>query len=134
MLASFFKNKFLSDKEDFIRTKKLCFGCLASSSHRSRECTNRLVCRKCSRPHPTSLHKGEHSTHSGNGTRFTSGDGKGATTSNTNHTGKNSESCNASEFSRAMNVSTKKVTRIMCPAVPISIRNRITDEIFIPLW
>lgn len=57
----FFKKKTRLEKEDFIKTKNLCFGCLASTDHHSRDCKNRLECRECHKSHPTSLHNDEKS-------------------------------------------------------------------------
>ena len=34
----------------------VCFGCLKKASHRSKDCKKKLVCRKCSKNHPTVLH------------------------------------------------------------------------------
>jgi hypothetical protein len=47
------------DKIDFLKSKKLCFGCLKQGSHMSKDCTKRLTCQKCNRPHPTVLHRDE---------------------------------------------------------------------------
>lgn len=55
----FFIKKSMSDREQFVRKNKICFGCLQSDSHRSEECKGRLICTICSKFHPTALHKDE---------------------------------------------------------------------------
>ena len=52
----FFNKKSMSEKEDFIKKNKLCFACL-KTGHSSRGCNNRMKCKKCSKLHPTSLHR-----------------------------------------------------------------------------
>ncbi|KAA0202577.1 hypothetical protein HAZT_HAZT012204 [Hyalella azteca] len=58
----FFKEKTFEEKGDFIRKLGLCFGCLGSG-HRSRECSQKLICSICQERHPTVMHlnKGAHS-------------------------------------------------------------------------
>ena len=53
----FFIKMPISDRENFIRTNNLCFGSLKSTSHRSRDCKDRLTCTTCYKRHPSSLHK-----------------------------------------------------------------------------
>jgi hypothetical protein len=47
----------MEEKQELIRNLQLCFGCLRSSSHISKDCKDRAICRICQRLHPTSLHK-----------------------------------------------------------------------------
>ena len=61
----YFNKKSQDEKRKFIKDKKICFGCMKSSDHSSKECKNRLSCTKCSGKHPTSLHI-EHAPTSGN--------------------------------------------------------------------
>lgn len=53
----FFDKKPMSAKEKFIKEKRLCFGCLKNTDHVSRNCPEKLVCKKCSKKHPSSLHR-----------------------------------------------------------------------------
>lgn len=50
-----FKRKKHRDMIHFLKEKHLCFGCL-STSHMSRDCEKRLICKTCSQSHPTVLH------------------------------------------------------------------------------
>ena len=45
----------LDEKHNFIRSRRLCFGCLRYC-HSNRDCQRRLRCSKCDRQHPTLLH------------------------------------------------------------------------------
>ena len=45
----------LDEKHNFIRSRRLCFGCLRYG-HSNRDCQRRLRCSKCDRQHPTLLH------------------------------------------------------------------------------
>ena len=45
----------LDEKHTFIRSRRLCFGCLRYG-HSNRDCQRRLRCSKCDRQHPTVLH------------------------------------------------------------------------------
>ena len=51
----FFKSKVYEEKVEFIKTKRLCFGCLREG-HTSRGCTRRMTCNVCQKKHPTLLH------------------------------------------------------------------------------
>lgn len=44
-----------TEKIDFLRAKRLCFGCL-KHGHMSKGCKEKLCCQKCSLMHPTLLH------------------------------------------------------------------------------
>ncbi|KAL9966153.1 hypothetical protein ACROYT_G024179 [Oculina patagonica] len=44
------------DRKDFFFEKFLCFGCASSRQHQAASCKNKLVCRVCSKTHPTCLH------------------------------------------------------------------------------
>ncbi|XP_041364376.1 uncharacterized protein LOC121379790 [Gigantopelta aegis] len=50
-----FLAKSVSERKEFAREKRLCFGCL-HVGHRSGDCKKRSKCKTCSRYHPTSLH------------------------------------------------------------------------------
>ncbi|KAK3752530.1 hypothetical protein QZH41_005142 [Actinostola sp. cb2023] len=50
-----FTKKSLEEKKGFITQKGLCFACYGSN-HRSKGCTNRRLCKKCNKSHPTALH------------------------------------------------------------------------------
>ena len=52
----FFLKKNHEARRDFIKEKKLCFGCLKSTEHSSKNCQNRIVCKHCKATHPSSLH------------------------------------------------------------------------------
>ena len=56
--CTFFLQKSNSEKSNFIKEKKLCFGCLKNSNptHTSKTCKNKIVCKTCNNKHPTSLH------------------------------------------------------------------------------
>lgn len=51
-----FLEKAVSDRVSFIKSERLCFGCL-KPGHYSKSCTNRNICEKCSKGHPTCLHE-----------------------------------------------------------------------------
>ena len=47
--------KSLSDRRDFVKEKKLCYGCF-SDQHIAKNCKDKQSCKTCSKQHPTSLH------------------------------------------------------------------------------
>lgn len=51
-----FLEKAVTDRVKFIQTEKLCFGCL-KPGHHSKSCSNRDVCKRCNKSHPTCLHE-----------------------------------------------------------------------------
>ncbi|KAL5011234.1 hypothetical protein ScPMuIL_011683 [Solemya velum] len=51
-----FIKKTATEKQDFVRQNGLCFGCLMPG-HLSKSCTNKSVCQKCKKRHPTCLHR-----------------------------------------------------------------------------
>ena len=51
-----FISKSMEERREFVMKKGLCFGCLKSSDHRSRQCPDRATCNVCKKRHPTSLH------------------------------------------------------------------------------
>ena len=57
----FFLKKTYEDRRDFIKERKLCFGCLKTSEHNSKNCKNRIICKHCKGNHPSSLHKDKNS-------------------------------------------------------------------------
>jgi hypothetical protein len=57
-----FLRKPWSERHEFIKDSKLCFGCLKLAGHRSKQCSDRLTCRTCGKSHPTSLHKAQPDT------------------------------------------------------------------------
>ncbi|XP_024119462.2 uncharacterized protein LOC112140681 [Oryzias melastigma] len=50
-----FTEKTVQDRVKFVKTEKLCFGCLMIGHH-SKKCDKRSTCDKCHRKHPTCLH------------------------------------------------------------------------------
>ena len=58
-ICFFFLKKTMEQRENFIKEKKLCFGCLhpTSAEHSAKTCKRRNTCKKCSKKHPTSLHR-----------------------------------------------------------------------------
>lgn len=53
----FFLKKSLSEREKFVKSNNLCFACLSSTEHRSKNCEQKIECSKCGKLHPTSLHR-----------------------------------------------------------------------------
>lgn len=51
-----FLEKAVSDRVSFIKSERLCFACL-KPGHHSKSCTNRNICERCSKGHPTCLHE-----------------------------------------------------------------------------
>ncbi|XP_059380370.1 uncharacterized protein LOC132115947 isoform X1 [Carassius carassius] len=51
-----FLEKAVSDRVSFIKSERLCFGCL-KPGHHLKKCTNRNICERCSKGHPTCLHE-----------------------------------------------------------------------------
>jgi len=99
----FFKKLPMAERQKLVESKGLCFGCLDSSSHMSRQCKNRLVCNLCSKTHPTSLHRSFN--------RSTDGV--------------------SSEVSRSVCASTVDVStnsldsrRVVCPAIPVALKDK----------
>ena len=50
-----FGDKPYQEKQEFVREKGLCFGCL-QRGHFTKNCTSRSKCKKCDKCHPTCLH------------------------------------------------------------------------------
>ena len=50
-----FRLKTFEFRNNFVRDKRLCFGCLAKG-HQARECRSRRDCQICSGRHPTAMH------------------------------------------------------------------------------
>ncbi|XP_013403245.1 uncharacterized protein LOC106168647 [Lingula anatina] len=50
-----FTSKSMADKRQFLKEKRLCFGCYRPD-HISKGCLGKRVCQKCHKRHPTSLH------------------------------------------------------------------------------
>ena len=51
-----FRRKSEKEKSQFVREKKLCYGCLKGPGHYSKSCPKRETCSICTKKHPTSLH------------------------------------------------------------------------------
>lgn len=49
------KGKSLDERRNFVKEKKLCFGCL-KVGHNAKDCRHRLSCDSCKGNHPTLLH------------------------------------------------------------------------------
>lgn len=100
----FFAKKSLQEKENFIRNNQLCYGCLASSDHRARNCPHRITCKICEKNHPSSLHRDPQQLPR-----------------------KYSEEPHDQE-TRAMNSLLTGKLRVVCAAVPVIIRDTITNK------
>ncbi len=50
-----FIEKTIQDRVKFVRSERLCFGCL-QTGHHSRRCDDKSTCEKCQKRHPTCLH------------------------------------------------------------------------------
>ena len=67
-----FAKKSIDEKRDFLKEKRLCFGCYGYN-HMSKGCMKKLQCKTCAKCHPTALHvdnfqmsrNGEHQYSSG---------------------------------------------------------------------
>ncbi|XP_070183219.1 uncharacterized protein [Littorina saxatilis] len=46
----------LVEIRDFLFKNRICYGCLRSKDHQSRQCMQRQTCKKCKKAHPTCLH------------------------------------------------------------------------------
>ena len=53
-----FKSKSTKERNDFVKSKHLCFNCLSSTAHSAQSCKSPVRCRApgCGRPHHTMLH------------------------------------------------------------------------------
>ena len=64
-----FGAKSAQEKQEFIRKRGMCYGCLLCG-HITKNCPNRSKCNKCEKTHPTSLHRdkipGEYKTEANN--------------------------------------------------------------------
>ena len=110
--CKFFLQKPMEEKVEFIEAKKLCFGCLKYSNHRSRDSKIRLVCDICGDPHPSSLHKAPMVRR-----RPTV----------------NYEGLEASSNPReqAFRASSSQSGRVVCPGIPVGIKINGTNEILV---
>ena len=109
----FFLRKSLPNREAFIKSKKLCFGCLMTDSHRTKDCSNKIVCKKCHKLHPSSLHKDFNSK-----------------TNLSSH--KSVSKISESEIgAQALAASHETSDRIICPSMPVGIRRKGTNEMII---
>ena len=111
----FFARKSIADKEEFIKRQNLCYGCLKSSNHMSKDCKDKLTCRTCERKHPTCLHRDQNEQEkvkpkSSYEKKDVSHDQKVPTDA------------------RNINLVVKGATKIACPAVPVILRSKITNE------
>ena len=115
----FFLQKTIENREDFIKSKKLCFGCLKYSNHRSKDCKLRLTCKKCGKSHPTSLHKErkEDRTH----VMRASYNPKWQPTE--------TETLPQAQAFRARTSTANE--RVVCPSVPVGIRVNNSDQIIV---
>lgn len=93
----------MADKEQFVKTKGLCFGCLCEG-HRSKQCEQKLKCTKCDKLHPSSLHRADYE-------RKVSYEDISKKDEN-------------DETKRELNMKTRDDGRIMCPAIPVTITNK----------
>ncbi|XP_030834543.1 uncharacterized protein LOC115921321 [Strongylocentrotus purpuratus] len=60
-----FLRKDMSQRKDFIKNERLCYGCL-EKGHMSKYCQSRLVCKKCSKRHPSCLHEDQRDSNKAN--------------------------------------------------------------------
>lgn len=51
----------IAERLKYLRKKDVCFGCLKTAKHVSKDCKCRLTCNKCQRRHPTVLHDDKYS-------------------------------------------------------------------------
>lgn len=102
----FFLAKSLEDRENFVRKNNLCYGCLSTDKHRSKNCTERIKCKRCDKLHPTSLHKEYKEQLS-----VTTADGNVY----------NNPNNNMMTIETAMAIKSSSHKRCMCPAVPVVI-------------
>ena len=112
----FFLKKSLADRELFVKAKKLCFGCLNSSNHQSKDCQNKIECKKCGKLHPTSLHK---EINSKRVTDF----------SRRNYENISNRSSNFN--AQALTASHEIDGRVICPSVPVYIKRKDTGQLII---
>ena len=104
----FFLRKSLNEREEYVRLKKLCFGCLRFSNHRSRECKSRIKCKTCNGLHPSSLHNDRKTAFKGR-----------------------EEQNIEKEPVQAFNTRNADDRKIMCPCVPVKIRKRNTSDFIV---
>lgn len=105
----FFAKKTNQDKVDFIKKLNLCYGCLRTSEHRSRDCKDKLVCKTCNKTHPTSLHKDVQKDDSNKSqVRESEGD-------------ENEE--------RNVNLVVKRKDKIMCPVIPVILKSKNSKNV-----
>ena len=102
----FFGKKPLREKEDFIRKLKLCFGCLKTDDHRSKDCQEKLVCNVCKKLHPSCLHRNESTKSNHNLERRTSN----------------------GNVDRDVNLVVMKNERIICPVIPVILRSKVSKK------
>lgn len=115
----FFKNKSITDRENFIKEKNICFGCLNSTDHRSRDCNSKLTCDTCQKLHPTSLHKQSPDTEVS--IPVNPSPPPESTDSSTLNT-------SSEPTANAFNIKNSLSNKVLCPAVPVAIRRKNSDK------
>ena len=126
----FFNKKSMSEREEFIKKNRLCFGCLLVG-HSSRVCSNRLQCNRCNKNHPTCLHRTTESTNTENVHNFfqQASDEASQSTTASSQDGEEDPQSEQSEPPEARSCNLKVAAtsasneqRIVCAAVPVYVR------------
>lgn len=134
----FFRKKSLTEREQLIRLKGLCFGCLQSTSHRSRNCQNKISCTTCHKLHPTSLHRENSIEERNERANFTEqqeeivegidNDPSDSSINPVENPTVNNE-LPAGNNVKAHNISSRQGgLNVMCPSVPVMIRKLNSNE------
>lgn len=127
----FFTKNSIPERDIFIRTNNLCFGCLMSTVHISRDCSNSATCFECKRSHPTCLHKPVPVVYTSTSRRESSAGRSSSQGASAGGRSDRSSSGRASPPNGAA-FNTKSggsECKVVCPAVPISIKFNNSDKI-----
>ncbi|XP_070198795.1 uncharacterized protein [Littorina saxatilis] len=112
-----FMKKTVKERQEFVFKRGLCFGCLLSVDHRSRQCKQRATCETCSKHHPTCMHDRDF-------VPFKNTDRDSAPTTNTNYaTHLSSKPMESASANAAQSDSCGVLTAMIVPVYVSSIDN-----------
>ena len=108
----------LNKRQDFIKSSKLCFGCLGTN-HSSKFCKKRAVCRICKGRHPTCLHRHGSAT-SAQANTIKPSESVPSTEERKEKTTSQKEELQEKKAHASLNRSAQS-QKVICPAVPVKI-------------
>ena len=103
----FFNKKNYTEKQEFIKKKKLCYNCLKSTDHYAKDCNAKLSCKTCGKQHPSCLHRNADELQTKNNEK---------------------KAGETSKAERNINMMVKQNNKTICPSVPIILRSKTTKK------